>query len=64
MTKNLTISSIQIKTENGFTELGGYLDEDYVYFNVPEEFTLHLSAEWLVSVALLEAMATNHTIQV
>jgi len=64
MSDNLVISNIQIKTENGFTELGGYLDDDYIYFKVPEEFTLHLSAEWLISVALLEAMAANRTIEV
>ena len=64
MANNLIISNIQIKTANGFTELGGKLDDDYIYFRVPEAFTLHLSAEWLISVALLEAMAANRTIEV
>lgn len=64
MNNNLVISNIQLKTENGFTELGGYLDSDYIYFRVPEEFTLHLSAEWFISVALLEGMAANRTIEV
>ena len=63
MSDNLIISNIQLKTEDGFNELGGFLDDDYIYFRVPEKFKLHLSAEWFIGVALLEAMVTNRTIE-
>ena len=64
MSNNLIISNIQLKTKNGFNELGGFVDDEYIYFRVPQEFQLHLSADWLVGAALLEAMATNRNIEV
>ncbi|MBL4567995.1 MAG: hypothetical protein JKY85_08360 [Porticoccus sp.] len=64
MSDNLIISKIQLKTENGFNELSGFLDDDYIYFRTPEKFQLYLSAEWFVGVALLEAMASNRSIEV
>lgn len=64
MDKNLTISNIHVKTENDFNELGGYLDGEYIFFRVPKEYPLNLSAEWFISIALLEAMVTNRAINV
>ena len=64
MSNNLKISNTQLKTENGFNELSAFLDDDYIYFRIPEQFQLHLSAEWFIAFALLEAMATNRTIEV
>ena len=64
MSDNLIISKIRLKTENGFNELGGFLDDDYIYFRTPEKFQLHLSADWFIGVALLEAMVTNRSIEI
>jgi hypothetical protein len=64
MSEKLIISNIQLKTENGFNELGGFLDNDYIYFRVPEKFQLHLSSEWFIAIALLEAMVANRSIEV
>jgi len=64
MSNSLIISNIQLKNENGFNELGGFLGDDYIFFRVPEKFQLHLSAEWFIGVALLEAMITGKPIEV
>ena len=64
MNEKLIISNIHVKTEKNFNVLSGFLGNDYIYFRVPKEFQLHLSAEWFISIALLEAMATNRIIEV
>ena len=64
MNENLIISNIHLKTENGFNVLSGFLDNDYIFLKVPKEFQLHLNVEWFISIALLEAMATNRDIKV
>jgi len=64
MNEKLIISNIHLKTENGFNVLSGFLDNDYIFLKVPKEFQLHLNVEWFISIALLEAMATNRDIKV
>jgi len=64
MNEKLIISNIHVKAENGFNVLGGFLDDDYIYFRTPEKFQLHLSAEWFIGIALLEAMITNRSLEV
>ena len=60
----LRISDIMIKHADGFNELSGSLDGEHVYLRVSEQFKLYLNVEWLIGIALLEAMYRNKPLQI
>ncbi|MEZ5529344.1 MAG: hypothetical protein R3E57_05365 [Porticoccaceae bacterium] len=64
MNKPFVIRDIGIIQENGFNILSAYLDDDFVYFKVPENTQLFLNAEWFIAIALLDAMVSGRDINV
>lgn len=64
MSNELRISDIKVKSIDGYKELSGVVDGETIYFRVPEIFELYRMAECFLSLALLDAMASNRTIVV
>jgi hypothetical protein len=62
MSKQLKISDIKVITENGYKELSGLINDEKVYFRVPEKFDLYPMAECFLGLALLDAMVSNSAI--
>ena len=58
------IRDISVKVDGGFNVLSAYLDDDYIFFKVPEKFPLFLNAEWFIAIALLDAMVSGRDIEV
>lgn len=58
------IRDISTKVDGGFNVLSAYLDDDYIFFKVPEKFPLFLNAEWFIAIALLDAMISGRDIEV
>ena len=58
----IKISGVTVSHINDCMEISGYINDDRIYSRVPDKFSLNLKAEWLIAVALLEAMYTNQSI--
>lgn len=64
MSDQLCIEDIKLENKDGFSTLSATVDGEWLYLKSHLPYELHLSAEFFVGVALLEAMASNRTIVV